>query len=414
MEQTEQHARIAFLLDNLSGGGAEKVILNLAAAFARRGHPVDLLVCKVEGVLRNYIPAGVNLIPLRPVSSARGAAAALRADPAGYREILGLIVNRRKLPKAFRYIPSISCHLKQNGTSLLVSALPKSNINAVLARRLSGTDTRVVVGAHIHLSAQDSAGESRGRSRISALRPAMRRYYRKADMVVAVSKGVARDTMAYLGLPEDLVKTIYNPVAAREIKSLSEEPPEHAWFEQGDVPVVLGIGRFVPQKDFPLLVRAFAELRKRRPARLVILGGDEASGDQAQHKNKLKELARELGVAEDIDMPGYKENPYPYFRRASVFALSSRFEGFGNVLVEALFCGCPVVSTDCPSGPAEILRDGEFGRLVPVGDEKCMADALDTVLDEQIDGRALRARGEEFSVDRAVDNYNELFSRLVS
>ena len=117
-------------------------------------------------------------------------------------------------------------------------------------------------------------------------------------------------------------------------------------------------------------MRAFAELRKKRPVRLVLLGGDESSGEQARHKAELEELADELGVAEDFDMPGYKENPYPYFRRASVFALSSRFEGFGNVLVEALFCGCPVVSTDCPSGPAEILRDGEFGRLVPIDDRK--------------------------------------------
>lgn len=414
MEQLKQPERITFLLDNLSGGGAEKVILNLAAGFARQGHPVDLLVCKVEGVLRNYIPAGVNLVPLRPVSSARGAVAALAADPAGCREILGVIVNRRKLPKAFRYIPAISRHLKRNSASLLVSALPKSNINAILAQRLSGIDTRVVVGAHINLSAQDSEGTNRGQSRISALRPMMRRYYRKADGVVAVSQGVARDTGAYLDLPENLVTTIYNPVVAREIKSLSEESPQHAWFEQRDVPVVLGIGRFVPQKNFPLLVHALAELRKKRRVRLVLLGGDKSSLEQARHKAELEALARELGVTEDLDMPGYKENPYPYLRRASVFALSSRFEGFGNVLVEALFCGCPVVSTDCPSGPAEILRDGEFGRLVPVDDEKSMADALDAALDAEIDSRVLRARGEEFSVDRAVENYSALFGRLVS
>ncbi len=242
----------------------------------------------------------------------------------------------------------------------------------------------------------------------------MQRYYHQANAVVAVSKGVERDTRAYLDLPQDMMKTIYNPVAAREIKNLSEESPEHDWFDNRDVPVVLGIGRFVQQKNFPLLVRAFAELRKKRPVRLVLLGGDESSDEQTRHKAELEELADELGVAEDFDMPGYKENPYPYFRRASVFALSSRFEGFGNVLVEALFCGCPVVSTDCPSGPAEILRDGEFGHLVPIDDAKSMADALDAILDEKIDSRMLRARGEEFSVDQAVNNYNELFSRLVS
>jgi glycosyltransferase involved in cell wall biosynthesis len=177
---------------------------------------------------------------------------------------------------------------------------------------------------------------------------------------------------------------------------------------------VLGIGRFVPQKDFPLLLRAFAELRKRRPVCLVLLGGDPSSGDQVRHRDELHKLASDLGVAEDFDMPGYKENPYPYLRRASVFVLSSRFEGFGNVLVEALFCGCPVVSTDCPSGPAEILRGGEFGHLVPVGDRQAMTEALETALDAPVDSRTLRARGEEFSVDRAVSQYHELFDRFVS
>lgn len=414
MEEPEQQVRIAFLLDNLSGGGAEKVILNLAAGFAQLGHTVDLLVCRPEGVLRNYIPAGVKLVPLRAVNSLRGTLAALFADPGGIREILGVIANRKKLPKAFRYLPAISHHLKTNKASLLVSALPKSNINAVLARRMSGADTRVVVGAHIHLSAQDREGASKGKKRINALRPMMRRYYSEADEVVAVSNGVARDTADYLGLRRQHVKTIYNPVAAKEMKGLSEMDPGHRWLEQSDIPVVLGIGRFVSQKDFPLLLKAFAELRKKREARLLLLGGDDSSDEQVRHRAELERLASELGIGEDVDMPGFKENPYPYFRRASVFALSSRFEGFGNVLVEALFCGCPVVSTDCPSGPSEILRDGEFGALVPVGDASGLAEAIDTALEQPVDGNVLRARGEEFSVDRAVDNYNNLFARLVS
>ena len=414
MTKSEQPARIAFLLDNLSGGGAEKVILNLAAGFARLGHPVDLLVCKVEGVLRNCIPAGVRLVPLKPVSALRGTATAVRADPGACREILGVIWNWRKLPKAFRYIPALARHLRNERTSVLISALPKSNINAIFARRLSGGDVRVVLGAHIHLSAQESDCRSRGKSRVRTLRPLMQHCYHQADRVVAVSRGVAGDTMAYLGLPENLVETIYNPVAGREIKGLSEEPPDHDWFEQRQVPVVLGIGRFVAQKDFPLLLRAFAELRQRRPAHLVLLGGDASSGEQTRHRFELQALADELGISEDLYMPGYKENPYPYLRRASVFVLSSRFEGFGNVLVEALFCGCPVVSTDCPSGPAEILQGGEFGHLVPVGDGQAMTDALEAALDAPVDSRTLRARGEEFSVDRAVNQYHELFDRLVS
>jgi glycosyltransferase involved in cell wall biosynthesis len=337
----------------------------------------------------------------------------LMADPGACGEILGLIWRWRKLPKAFCYIPAIARHLQYYRPSVLISALPKSNINAVLAQRLSGVDTRVVTGAHIHLSAQEAEDAQRGKSRVRMLRPLTQRCYRQADRVVAVSRGVARDTVSYLGLPEGLVETIYNPVVAREMKSLSEETPDHEWLEQRTVPVVLGIGRFVAQKDFPLLLRAFAELRKRRPARLVLLGGDSASGEQARHRSELQALADDLGIAPDFDMPGYKENPYPYLRRASVFVLSSRFEGFGNVLVEALFCGCQVVSTDCPSGPAEILQGGEFGRLVPVGDRRAMTDALEAALEAPLDSRSLRARGEEFSIDHAVTRYSELLDRLV-
>jgi glycosyltransferase involved in cell wall biosynthesis len=414
MTTLEKPARIAFLLDNLSGGGAEKVVLNLAAGLARLGHPVDLLVCKVEGVLRNYIPSGVTLVPLKPVSALRGVGAALAADPGGCREILGLTWRRRKLPNGFRYIPAIARHLRDARPRTLIAALPKANINAILARRLSGSDTRVIVGAHIHLSTLERESAKRGKVRAGAILPLIRRCYRQADRVVAVSQGVARDTTSYLGLPVDLVETIYNPVAVREIMSLSEEPLDDEWFEQRQVPVLLGIGRLVAQKDFPVLLRAFAELRKRRSARLVLLGGDPRSVEQVRHKAELQALAAELGIAEDFAMPGYKENPYPYLRRASAFVLSSRFEGFGNVLVEALFCGCPVISTDCPSGPAEILRDGEFGQLVPVGDWRAMAAAMETVLDTPVDNRMLRARGEEFSVERAVRSYDALCSRPVS
>ena len=406
-----QPARISFLLDNLTGGGAEKVILNLARGFARLGHQVDLLVCKVEGVLSNSIPAGVNLVPLESASPVRGLLYAVKGDPAGIRQILGAVANSSKIriPKGFKYIPAIAEHLKTNKVDVLLSALPKANINAVLAKNCSRTKTRVIVGAHINFSSQVSESLSRGKNRLQHLRPVIKRCYQRADAVVAVSKGVAKDVVQCLGLDPENVATIYNPIETLEMEALSGEVVDHPWFESGAVPVILGAGRFVAQKDFPLLVRAFAKVRQRRNARLMLLGGDETSGPQARHRKELLSLADQLGVGEDFEMPGFKVNPYPYLRKASVFVLSSRYEGFGNVVVEALLTGCPVVSTDCPSGPAEILHNGEFGRLVPVNDEAMLADAICDTLDSPRNAEFLKARGKVFSIERAVESYSQIF-----
>jgi len=404
MNQRVRPARISFLLDNLTGGGAEKVILNLASGFTKLGHPVDILVCKMEGVLCNSIPAGVNLVPLEASSPNLGFLCAMRADPAAFRAIAGMFTKR----KPFRFIPPIAAHLRAGRPAVLVSALPKSNINAVLAKYYSGTPTRVVVGAHINLSTQDTECYSSGKSKLRYMRPLLQRCYRRADAVVAVSEGVAKDIAQYLGLDREHVTAIYNPIETREIEALSHEPLKHPWFQEEAVPIVLGVGRFVDQKDFPLLLRAFARLRQNRPARLVLLGGDESSAEQREHKRQLISLASQLGVQEDLDMPGFKVNPYPFLRKASVFVLSSRYEGFGNVLVEALLCGCPVVSTNCPSGPAEILADGRYGMLVPVGDEHRLAEAIGETLDNPRDMAVLRARGEEFSIENAVERYRKV------
>lgn len=409
--ENKQPARISFLLDNLAGGGAEKVILNLAHGFATLGHQVDLLVCKVEGVLSNSIPAGVNLVPLESVSPVRGLLCAMKGDPAGVRQIVGTVVNSSKIriPKGFRYIPAIADHLKTNRVDVLLSALPKSNINAVLAKHCCKAMTRVVVGAHINLSSQISESRSRGRNRLQHLRPVIQRCYRRADAVVAVSKGVEKDIVRYLGLAPEHVTTIYNPIGMPEMEALSREPLDHPWFEYGAVPVILGVGRFVGQKGFPLLLNAFAKVRQRRNVRLMLLGGDETSGPQAEHRKELLDLADRLGVREDFEMPGFKVNPYPYLKKASVFVLSSRYEGFGNVIVEALLTGCSVVSTDCPSGPAEILHNGEFGRLVPVDDETALADAICDTLDNPKSREFLQARGKSFSIERAVESYSQIF-----
>jgi glycosyltransferase involved in cell wall biosynthesis len=404
----QQSERLAFLLDNLSGGGAEQVVLNLAAEFVELGYRVDLLVCKLEGNLVKKIPPGINVVRLESHSAVQGLFSAMRADPGGALMLLGAFVRSGKVPGALGFMPAIADYLGENQVQALVSALPKSNINAVLAKQLAGSNVRVIVGVHIHLTMLESAGWSSGKARMRNLRPLMSRYYRQADGIVAVSRGVAEDAADYLNIPAHEVVTIYNPIAIDEVFRLSKEALSHEWLVDGSVPVVLGIGRLVEQKNFPLLVRAFASVRKNRRVRLIILGGDESSPRQCRHKRELFDLASSLGVSEDFDMPGYVSNPYAYLSRAALFVLSSRFEGFGNVLIEALLCGCPVVSTDCPSGPAEILLDDRYGRLVPVDDEEALADAMTSMLDCPPDEEVLRARGKEFSVSHAVELYADV------
>jgi glycosyltransferase involved in cell wall biosynthesis len=183
---------------------------------------------------------------------------------------------------------------------------------------------------------------------------------------------------------------------------------DHDWFTSDGPPIILGVGNLKPQKDFATLIRAFARVRAERPARLVILGDARGPDKDASYVAALKGLPAQLGIEEDVSFAGFAENPYAYMSRAAVFVLSSAWEGFGNVLAEALACGCPVVSTDCPSGPAEILEHGRYGPLVPVGDDAALAAAICRVLDAPLSRGELTGRAALFTVERAVDQYIQL------
>jgi glycosyltransferase involved in cell wall biosynthesis len=250
---------------------------------------------------------------------------------------------------------------------------------------------------HNHLTTSESNADQ-WKQRLSPR--VMEAFSHEADHVIAVSKGVARDLSDRSGLAPDRIKTIYNPVFTPEIWKRAEEAPEHRWFCE-EIPVVLAVGKLKKQKDFATLIRAFARLRARRPVRLVILG-------EGPEREALRSLVTRLRVERDVDLLGFRENPFSLMRRASVFALSSAWEGFGNVLVEAMACGAPVVSTRCPSGPEEILDDGRYGRLVPVGDPGAFCDALEATIDVAPDRSILQRRAQVFSRDTSVRHYEAL------
>jgi glycosyltransferase involved in cell wall biosynthesis len=225
----------------------------------------------------------------------------------------------------------------------------------------------------------------------------MRSIYRRAYRVVAVSQQLACDLVKELNLPAEKVVAIPNPLALEEIREAAVASVSHRFFSEG-VPVLMAAGRLHPRKDFPTLVRAVADLRKRRDVRLIVLG-------EGPERSKLEMLVQSLGLSDVVDLPGFVSPPWPWMARADVFALSSWGEGWPGVLGEALALGIPVVATDCPTGPREILDNGRFGPLVPVGDVSAMSVALEAMLDDPPDRAILRGRADEWSSERVVESY---------
>jgi glycosyltransferase involved in cell wall biosynthesis len=224
------------------------------------------------------------------------------------------------------------------------------------------------------------------------------KVYPLAERIVTVSRGVADDLATCTGLPRVTIGTIYNPILTTEIAEKAQAPISHTWLPPTAIPVILGVGRLVPQKDFPTLLKAFAHVHRKQPARLLILG-------EGRERAKLEALASELGIAEKVLLPGFEPNPYAFMSQASVFVLSSAWEGLPNALIEALACGCPVVSTNCPSGPQEILGNGAFGPLVPVGEDRALAEAILHTLEQPPNSDRLRSRAAEFDIQTIAQQY---------
>ncbi|MGI6285994.1 glycosyltransferase [Neomoorella humiferrea] len=326
---------VALFLPSLRGGGAERVMVNLARGFAEHGLRVDLVLAKAEGPHLSQVPREVRIIDL-------------------------------EAKRVLASLPSLVSYLKRERPVALLSALDHANVIAIWARKIAGVQCRLVVSVHSTISlATDYATIARGR-----LMPRLiRMFYPWADAVVAVSRGVAEDLAKTTGLSLDRIQVIYNPVINPELLKRAREPLDHPWFMPGQPPVVLSVGRLTSAKDYPTLIRAFARVRKKRPARLLILG-------EGEERPKLETMVRELGLEQDVALPGFEVNPYKYMKRATVFVLSSMWEGLPTVLIEALALGIPVISTDCKNGPSEILEGGRWGRLVPVGKDLALSEAI--------------------------------------
>ena len=225
--------------------------------------------------------------------------------------------------------------------------------------------------------------------------------YKFSDEIVAVSEGVADDLSKVIGIERGKIEVIYNPVVSKELIQKSNEPVNHPWF-LSDTPVILSVGNLRPQKNFGLLLKSFKSLLREEDAKLIIAG----EGPQREY---LEKQVQNLNLDDDVELPGYVENVYSYMSCADLFTLSSNREGLPTVLIEALACGCPVVSTDCPSGPREVLKNGKYGKLVPVGDSYQLTKAMKSSLANNHDTQKLMNVAKRYSTEKAYDNYESLF-----
>lgn len=380
--------RVAFFIPAIERGGVERTLVNVLRGLANEAFSVDLLYIHAREEFLREVPDGVSLVRLGDFD---GRQRLLRLLPAR------IAISLYALPRLLRYLRDVRPHVMLSFQSSVV---------AVWARQAAFVPTRVIVRE----SNTASSAALDGDAWLPRLVPLLKRIsYPRADAILANSEGARADLARVLRVPPERIEMVHNPTFDPAIEERAREPLEHPWFAQGEPPVILGVGRLAYQKDFGTLLRAFANLRERMPARLVIVG-------EGHERGSLEELARDLEVAQDVDLPGFDANPYRYMARAAVFALSSRYEGLPNVLIEALTCGTPVVATDCPSGPREILLNGLGGPLVPVGDVEAMSRALFQVLHKTEQARSdlafARAHLDRFSPDSCVRGYRSLIERL--
>ena len=398
--KTRTPRHVALFVQSFEGsGGAERVFLNLGCGLLAQGLRVDLVMARHQGHFLDQIPAGIRVVDLK-VKSAReslGVIHKLGRDAWFWARM----VLTKKPHYALGALPGLADYLQQVRPDAVIAAMHYPNLVSVVARDLARVQAKVVLTVHNTLSQEIANSKSKHRCFKVSKVEVDQRLFPRADAVVAVSQGVADDLARTLSLPAATFTTIYNPVDIERILQLTAEPLTHPWFTGDGPPVLLAVGGFKPAKDHATLLRAFALVRKKRPVRLILLG-------EGSLRERLTRQAEELGVTADLEMPGFVDNPFQYMAHASLFVLSSVFEGLGMVLIEALACGCPAVSTDCPSGPQEILDRGRYGTLVPVGDEKALAAAILQALDAPLDKAKLAARGSEFSLTRATEHYLRL------
>jgi len=363
---------IALFLPSMEGGGARKIFANLSNYFSEQGYKIDLVLVNDTGSFLDEIPQKVS--------------------------IFGFTASRM-----LTCLPELIAYLKKRRPKTLISTMFDANIISLLAKRLSPSlTTRFVIRVPTVLS--EDLERSKAQEKYRIIPSIIKHLYPTADHIIAISNGVAKDLHDSFGITHSQITVVHNPIVTADIHDLANPVPEHEWFQGKNNEIILGVGRLTEQKDFATLIKAFSSVRRQRDTHLVILG-------EGHLKDDLISLRKKLQLEDYVDFLGFVDNPYKYMRYSDLFVLSSAWEGFGNVLPEAMACGTPVVSTDCPSGPSEILDQGTFGPLVPVGDAEQLAAEILNQLQSPTDSQKLRNRANEFSLESGGPRYTELLMK---
>lgn len=359
--------KIIFFLAHLDSGGAERMMVNLANAMFAKGYMVEIVLVQKRGPLISKVNNSIKIVDL------------------GCRRML------TAMPAVVRY-------LRNEKPERLISTLSYTDITILMARKLAKTRTKIVVRLAVALS--KSFVQKLTNIRITKrLAPFI---YPWADEFIAVAKGVEEDFRKVIPVQKSRkIHVIYNPVINDALYTQAAQPVDHPWLQNKKHTVILCVGRLWKQKDFPTMIRAMQQIaQKNKNARLLILG-------EGPERKNLEQLISQLNLEDYVAMPGYVSNPYAYMSKADIFVLCSLYEGLPNALIEAMACGCHLVSTDCESGPAEILDFGKYGYLIPVGDSLALAQAVE----ETIHGKTKQIEKswlEQFSVDHVTDKYLEV------
>jgi len=364
---------LAIYMHDLTGGGVERQSLIIAEEFRRFGVDVTLVLHRFRGELIGQVPSGLRVVDLQS-------------------------------SRTLMDIPRLARFLRSQQPDVMLSNVDLNNVAALLAKAMSASASKIVICQHNPIKANLVAGQ---RWRYRYLPAAYRMLTPLISRAVAVSGGVAAELAKATGLPDDAILTIHNPVVGPDFAARCNEPAEHPWFQQKSGRGFVTAGRLVTQKDHDMMIQALAIHRQRHDSRLIILGSGPL-GEQ------LKQRVVSAGLAQAVDFLGFRSNVLPYIRQADAFVLSSRCEGFGNVIVEALGCGTPVIATRCDFGPEEILNGSRYGVLVKPQDPVAMAAAMDQVatLRERFPAEVLKRRARDFSYTACAARYMELFKAL--
>lgn len=353
---------ISIFLPSVHGGGAERAMLMFAQELIKLQFSVDLVLANLEGALEDQLPPGVRVFNLRS-------------------------------PRMLRALPGLVRYLRERQPTAIFSTITHANIAATWATRYVGLNAPVIV-RQSNTPISEAKG-SWGRLLTGCLIPYV---YRLADGVIAVSDGVREELVEMNAKLQEVTSVLPTPVLTPEILAQADERIQHPWFAEPDVPVIVSAGRLKRHKGMVELVRAFARLRRERRARLMILG-------EGGYRPQIEAEIRSLEIQRDVELAGFFNNPFPYMKQASLFVLASHYEGLPNVLIQALAFGTPVVATDCKSGPAEILEQGKWGRLVPVGDEDALVDAMRDSLHLPRQAAAQQSAWERYGAAEATRRY---------